>query len=58
MGAWADIVVLDPQATDVLAARDELSENLEDTLFALMMLGDDRAVRKVYIRGEMVHEKD
>ena len=57
-GAWADIVVLDPQATDVLAARDELSENLEDTLFALMMLGDDRAVRKVYIRGEMVHEKD
>jgi len=57
-GAWADIVVLDPTATEVLAARDELSETLEDTLFALMMLGDDRAVRTVYIRGEAAHEKD
>ena len=56
-GAWADIVVLDPTATEVLAARDELSETLEDTLFALMMLGDDRAVRTVYIRGETAHEK-
>ena len=41
-GRWADVVVLDPQATPVLAARQELSESLEDMLFALMMLGDDR----------------
>ena len=40
-----------PEATPVLAARQELSESLEDMLFALMMLGDDRAVRAVYIRG-------
>ena len=51
VGAWADIVVLDPEATEVLAARNELSESLEDVLFALMMLGDDRAVQAVYIRG-------
>ena len=57
-GAWADIVVLDPAATEVLAARDELSESLEDTLFALMMLGDDRAVRQVYIRGQPAHAKE
>ncbi len=50
-GSWADVVVLDPAATEVLAARNELSENLEDTLFALMMLGDDRAVHAVYIKG-------
>ena len=50
-GRWADIVVLDPQATPVLAARQELSESLEDMLFALMMLGDDRAVKAVYVRG-------
>ncbi|NQW11487.1 MAG: guanine deaminase [Alphaproteobacteria bacterium] len=54
-GAWADIVVLDPTATPVLAARDELSETLEDVLFALMMLGDDRAVEATYIRGERVY---
>ena len=53
-GRWADVVVLDPQATPVLAARHELSESLEDTLFALMMLGDDRAVRAVYVKGEKV----
>ena len=53
-GRWADIVVLDPGATPVLAARQELSESLEDVLFALMMLGDDRAVQAVYVRGAKV----
>ena len=53
-GRWADVVVLDPCATPVLAARHELSESLEDMLFALMMLGDDRTVRAVYVRGERV----
>ena len=53
-GRWADVVVLDPCATPVLAARQELSESLEDVLFALMMLGDDRAVRAVYVKGRKV----
>ena len=50
-GCWADIVVLDPTATPVLAARHALSEHLEDTLFALAILGDDRAVRATYVAG-------
>jgi len=53
-GRWADIVVLDPAATPVLEARHALSENLEDTLFALAILGDDRAVRATYIAGRRV----
>ena len=57
-GSWADVVVLDPCATPVLAGRNELSESLEDTLFALMMLGDDRAVRAVYVKGEKVASRD
>ncbi len=57
-GRWADVVVLDPCATPVLAGRNELSESLEDTLFALMMLGDDRAVRAVYVKGEKVASRD
>ncbi|MDE0201899.1 MAG: guanine deaminase [Rhodospirillaceae bacterium] len=57
-GRWADVVVLDPCATPVLAARQELSESLEDMLFALMMLGDDRAVRAVYVKGEKVAGRD
>ncbi len=50
-GLWADLVVLDPTATPVLAARHELSSSVEDMLFALAILGDDRAVRATYVAG-------
>ena len=51
-GKFADLVVLDPQATPLLKARHSLSENLHDVLFALMILGDDRAVKHTYIAGK------
>jgi guanine deaminase len=54
---FADIVVLDPKATPLLAARQELSQSLEDMLFALMILGDDRAIRATYVAGEKVHDR-
>ncbi|CAN5437241.1 guanine deaminase [soil metagenome] len=56
-GKWADLVILDPLATPVLAARHALSQSLEDVLFSLMILGDDRAVRATYIAGRKVHER-
>ena len=52
-GRWADLLVLNPTATPVLEARHALSENLEDTLFALAILGDDRAVRATYVAGRL-----
>ena len=52
-GRWADLVVLDPAATPVLADRHALSEGIEDTLFALAILGDDRAVRATYVAGRL-----
>jgi guanine deaminase len=54
-GKFADIVVIDPCATPVLAARQALSQSLEDMLFALMILGDDRAIRATYVAGRKVH---
>jgi guanine deaminase len=54
-GAYADLVVLDPKATAILASRHELSSSLEDVLFALMILGDERAVRATYVAGRAVH---
>jgi guanine deaminase len=51
-GKFADLVVLDARATPVLAARDDLSETLEDRLFALSILGDDRAIAATYVRGK------
>ena len=56
-GKFADIVVLDPKATPVLASRQELSTSLEDVLFSLMILGDDRAVKATYVKGRKVHER-
>ena len=55
IGKFADIVVLDPSATDVLAARHPLSNSIEDVLFALAILGDDRAVQATYVAGKKVH---
>lgn len=51
-GKWADIVVLDPQATHPQRFRQQLSQNINDTLFALMMLGDDRSVMATYVAGK------
>ena len=53
-GHVADMVLLDPRATDVLAVRDDLSETLEDRLFALAVLGDDRAVAATFVAGREV----
>jgi guanine deaminase len=56
-GKFADLVVLDPRATPVLESRQALSQSLEDVLFALAILGDDRAVRATYVAGRKVHER-
>lgn len=56
-GKFADLVVLDPRATPVLASRQEVSASLEDVLFSLMILGDDRAIRATYVAGRKVHER-
>ncbi len=55
VGKFADVIVLDPSATPVLAARHDLSNSIEDVLFALALLGDDRAVTATYIAGKRVH---
>ncbi len=56
-GKFADIVVLDPEATPVLKSRQELSQSLEDVLFSLLILGDDRAVRATYVAGQKVYSQ-
>lgn len=54
-GKYADVIVLDPAATPVLQARHALSQSLEDMLFAMMILGDDRAVTATYVAGRCCH---
>ncbi len=51
-GREADLVVLNATATPAMAHRHERVETLEEELFLLMTLGDDRAVQATYIAGE------
>jgi guanine deaminase len=56
-GAEADFIVLDPQATPLLARRAANADSLEEALFALALLGDDRVIRATYAAGRLVHER-
>jgi guanine deaminase len=40
-----------------MADRAALSQSLEYVLFALAILGDDRAVSATYVAGRKVHER-
>ena len=51
-GKEADFVVIDWEATPLLARRAARAETLEEKLFALMILGDDRAIAATHILGE------
>jgi len=54
-GLEADFVVLDPKATPLLARRSAQCNSLEELLFALALLGDDRTVAATYSNGRRVH---
>jgi guanine deaminase len=51
-GKEADMVVLDPEATPLLAFRNRRSRSIVETLAVLATLGDDRAVRATYVAGK------
>jgi len=55
--AEADFIVLDPQATPLLARRTSYTESLDELLFALALLGDDRTVLATYAAGNCVHQR-
>ena len=56
-GKEADFIVLDLAATAMLANRLKNSTDIADTLFALSILGDDRAVARAYVAGALAHER-
>ena len=53
-GMEADLVILDPDATPVLAQRTQRAEDIWDVLFALIILGDDRAIHQTWVNGREV----
>jgi guanine deaminase len=55
IGSEADVVVLDPAATPAMRHRLETTYDLEEILFVLIKLGDERAVRATYVRGDLAY---
>ena len=56
-GQEADFVVLDDAATPLMARR-TAGASLAERLFALQVLGDDRAVKQTYVLGRCVWDRD
>jgi guanine deaminase len=55
-GQEADFVLLDGAATPLLARR-TTGASLRDRLFALQILGDDRAIAATWVAGRCVHRR-
>ncbi|HUO98869.1 MAG TPA: guanine deaminase [Rhizomicrobium sp.] len=56
-GKEADFLVLDAKALPLLQRRWASAASIAERLFALAILGDDRAVARTYVAGEMAHAR-
>jgi len=56
-GREADFVVLDPAATPLLERRMRRANSVIERLFILMVLGDDRAVVRTCVMGNLAHQR-
>ena len=50
-GSMADMVVLDLASTAAIAQRTANADTIWDALFATIMMGDDRAIKDVWVAG-------
>ena len=57
VGKEADFVVLDLAATPLMKRRMARADSVADQLFALMMMGDDRAVYSTHVMGQCQYSR-
>ncbi|MNC83230.1 Guanine deaminase [compost metagenome] len=50
-------MVLDYKATPLMDYRIQQSNSIDETLFVLMTLGDDRTVKQTFAAGRCVHQR-
>ncbi|MGK0405873.1 MAG: guanine deaminase [Oleispira sp.] len=58
IGNEADFAVLDFNSTPLMALKQGKCKTLAEKLFAMIILGDDRAVQATYVAGNCVHDRD
>lgn len=54
---YGDFLVLDMNQSPMLDMKRPFCQSLQETLFSLMMLGDDRAVAATFVSGELQHQR-
>jgi guanine deaminase len=52
VGCEADFIVLDPACTPLMQRRTAAAHSLDELLFSMVALGDDRLVQRVHVAGE------
>ena len=57
-GNEADFAVLDFNSTPLMSLKQSKCKTLAEKLFAMIILGDDRAVQATYVAGNRVHDRD
>ncbi|SEG50453.1 guanine deaminase [Marinobacterium lutimaris] len=57
-GSEADFLVLDYNATPLMSYRMQQAKSLDERLFVLMTLGDDRAVKETFAMGRKIYSRD
>ena len=55
VGKEADFVVMDLRSTPLMTFRMQQAKTLEEQLFVLMSLGDDRSIAETYVYGEQAY---
>ena len=56
-GMEADFVVIDLHASELMQYRMAATRSLDERLFALMMLGDDRCVQATHVMGKRLYSR-
>ncbi|MCU7553873.1 guanine deaminase [Alteromonas sp. ASW11-19] len=57
-GTYADFVLLEPRCTPLSKLRLTPTADISDVVFALAMLGDERAVAQTWIAGHCCYDRD
>ena len=57
-GKEADLTVLDLNATPILGYRLKYANDIDEVLFVIMTLGDDRTSCATYVAGKRVYSRD
>jgi guanine deaminase len=53
VGKEADFVVLDPDGSTITSRRAQAAASIDELLFSLIFLGDDRNISATYLQGKL-----